>query len=96
MMVCTQNGQKSKDCVSGILQWQRAGHSRVHSEDLQEHAFIHRSEAGLAILASITNLPHASMIHRSQSNDLYSLQVTFQPYVSKRHPGDSVQSRNYR
>ena len=44
-----------EDCVSGISQWKRAGHSRVHSEDLQEHAFIHRSEAGLASLASIIN-----------------------------------------
>lgn len=53
MMVCKQNGQKSKDYVSGISQWQRAGHPRVHSEDLQKHAFIHRSEAGLATLVSI-------------------------------------------
>ena len=31
------------------------GHPRVHSEDLQEHALIHRSEESLATLASIIN-----------------------------------------
>ena len=31
------------------------GHPRVHSEDLQEHALVHRSEEGLATLASIIN-----------------------------------------
>ena len=42
-----------KGRMSGISQWQSAGHPRVHSDDLQEYALIYRSEAGLATLVSI-------------------------------------------